>query len=114
MPFPKIDHYAHLVRSRDDLREDIVYKSTGIERVIPYLQEWDVIRIQREGKSYPQMRLEVVGSEFDDVVVRDENGNEYTLVKSWEHGLERRPWLRRDGKSAGAVRRLTILNLNNQ
>lgn len=113
MTFPFQDHYGYGILERDDLREDLVYTQSGAERVIPHLREGDVVRLQREGKTYGEIVVKVVEVVFDPVVA-DEDGNEYTLFKSWEHNLERTPWLRQDDESRGRVRRLTIIKLAKQ
>jgi hypothetical protein len=107
---PRIDHWAHGVVSRDDLIEMVVYTSTGAERVIPKLREGDRIRVQREGKTYGQMELEVE-DQFGDYAIVTDGRLTYELWRRWSHNLESNPWLRKDGDSKGRISSLTLLEL---
>jgi len=109
------DHYAYLVTGRNDLEENLVYQSAGVERIIPKLCEGDKLRLQREGKSYPQIFVQVLENHGEFVVVEDENNNHYKLWGRWYPENSRataQAWLRTDtNTSAGRVTSLTILNL---
>ena len=90
------NHYGYGITSRDDVEENFVYRSSGIKRIVPHLKENDVIRIQREGKSYPQIELTVLEGASDHALVIDKNGNEYKLWGEWisQNFAERNAWLR--------------------
>lgn len=105
---PRIDHHGYGITSRNDLAEDVVYVRSGVERVVPRLRVGDVVRLTREGESYPQVEVLVTDHKSDYVTVRDERDNEFELWALWHSQLERSPWLRKRGRSAGKVKRLTI------
>lgn len=104
-----MDHYAYTVLGRDDIEEDVVYYGTGAERVIPNLRPGDRVRLSREGVSYPQIEATVVDHNTDYVTVM--SGVKYDLWASWDNGVEWGAWLRRDGRSEGQIRHLTVLEL---
>lgn len=109
------DHYGYLITSRDDLEERVVYRASGIQRAIAQLREGDVLRLQRAGKSYPQIVVAVTRGFGDHAEVVDENGKEYKLWGRYEVNYNPpEPWLRTmDGNaSAGEVTRLTVLELS--
>jgi len=112
------DHYGYSISQREDLEENVVYRGSGVERAIPQLVEGDEIRIQRVGKSYPQINLTVDESKGDHCIVYDDNNKFYNLWYSRTPATKGRgsasPWLRsyKENQSKGKVKRLTILNLS--
>lgn len=106
----RINPYGHGIINRDDLIEMAVYTSTGTERVVPHLTAGDELRIQREGKTYNQMELQVVTSKGDHAIVCDGNTH-YELWGRWHGPREVQAWLRKDGESRGRISSLTLLEL---
>ena len=103
------DHDGYLLTSRDRVEENVVYRDSGVRRLIPRLRAGDRIRIQREGESYGQMLLTVTEGDDNVIYVEDDNLQEYTLYAEWMGRQESMPWLRYDGRSEGPVTRITVI-----
>ncbi|MDB9247484.1 hypothetical protein PN419_00485 [Halorubrum ezzemoulense] len=69
------------------------------------LRPGDTVRIRTEPKTTPNPSLTVIDGDTlgEAVDAVSDRGTEYVIEPLYTHQLETRPWLRRDGESAGPI-----------